>query len=75
MLRGTATAVSSTEKYPAGKGLRIFPNQFQNQFVIESGWDIAGVIVWSMTGVKVFRVVNENRERLGLDQGHLDLSC
>ncbi len=72
MLRGTTTAVSSTGKYQIGKGLQVYPNPFYDRIIVEHSSDVTGVVIWSMTGEKVFQVQCDNRERLVLDQIHLD---
>jgi len=72
MLQGTSQATSSTGKYQTGRGLNIFPNPFHDLISIENTEDVISVIIWSMTGVKIFQMQNDNQGHLILDQNHLN---
>lgn len=72
MLQGTFPAASSTGEYQTGQGLNIFPNPFRELISIENTEDVMSVVIWSMTGEKVFHMQNENQEHLILDQNHLN---
>jgi len=71
MLKGSSTVTSSEDINQTNKESRIFPNPFQDRIVINQSRDVSAVIIWSMTGEKVFQVLNNNRDRLVLDQGEL----
>ena len=72
MLQGSSQETSSTGEYQAGQGLNIFPNPFHDLISIENTKDVMSVVIWSMTGEKVFQIQNENQEHLILDQNHLN---
>jgi len=72
MLRGTTTAVSSTGKYQTGKGLRIFPNPFHDRVTVANTQDIEVIIIWSITGERMFQMENTGQEQIVLDQNLLN---
>lgn len=72
MLQGSSSETSSTGEYQTGQGLNIFPNPFHEVISIENTEDVISVVIWSMTGKKVFQMQNENQKHLILDQNHLN---
>lgn len=72
MLQGTSQATSSTGKYQTSRGVNIFPNPFHDLISIENTEDVMSVVIWSITGEKVFQMQNNSQGRLILDQNHLN---
>ena len=72
MLQGTSQATSSTGKYQTSRGVNIFPNPFHDLISIENTEDVMSVVIWSITGKKVFQMQNDSQGRLMLNQNHLN---
>lgn len=71
MLEGYSPTGSSTIDSRAASEVSIFPNPFNDQITFMKGDDVERIVLWSLTGKKVYQVQNRGDELISADLSYL----
>ncbi len=72
MLQGSSPLVSTTGKNAYGTGIDVCPNPFHDRVTVANTQDIEVIIIWSITGERMFQMGNTGQEQIVLDQNLLN---